>query len=402
MLSYLKSTEMAVSKPKGRPPKKVPAKAKPKGKLGLTTTRKCSLPITSKTDRASKVQKITSKANSGKRVNGRGASVTDVFDNSNDDDNEFIQPRDESKTDSLTPTRQVLRIGTPSSDDDLNPTSGYNNSLQNEIVRIKFAHSEELAQLQQQLSASQARVGQIKEDAEREAIEQQRRQSVASGKYMADLEDELEAERSRSSDLSWECDHLRRGLEAARGCLKGEAGLIQQRDEYERLYKEEHDTNADLMHKLTQKDEESTRKATEMAKEVQQLTTQTQNLRHELTQLTNENAVLRASSSLQYTERHSSASPVPSQSSTALSQSTTSNAEQRLANIRKTYITVKKRYDNIHSVAMNISTTTQIWDYGSLGEFGQYLRQLKTALEENGPEQQGTTMGSGSQAARVD
>ena len=408
MLSYLKCTETAVSKPRGKPPKKAPAKAKPKESLGLATTRKRSAPVASKTERASKTRKTVPKANSGKRVNGRGASVTDRFVISDDDDDDLGPPRQKSRTHSITPPRQMLKIDAPSSEEDLNLTFCYSNNidydLQNEIVRNKVAHSEELAKLWQQLNASEAKVKQIKEDAEREIKEQQRRQSVGRDKYMADFEEELETEKRRSSDLSWECDHLRKEMEAARSCLKGEADLMQERDKYERLHKEEQDTNANLMRGLAEKDEEFTRKAAEMAKEIQRLAEQIEALQLEVTDLKTESASLSASAFIQTSITDPrGASPSSSQSSTsALQLSTATDAEQRLANIRRTYITVKKRYDNLHSVATNISTTTRTWDYGSFGEFGQYLRQLRTALDENEPEDQTTAGPTSSRGARVD
>lgn len=402
MLSYLKSTDMAVSKPRGRPPKKAPAKAKPKRKSELAATKKCSPSATSKTERASKIQKTVPKANSGKRVNGRGASVTEAFVIFDSDEEDFDQQR--SRTDSLTPPRQMLKIDSPGNEDDLNPTltptstSTYSDNPENEFLRMKVAHAREIDSLHLQLSASEAKVKQIKEDAEREALELQHRQSVSSDKQMADLEDELQIERRRTSDLTWECDHLRRETESARSCLKGEADLMLQRDEYERLYKEEQDTNADLMRGLVEKDEESTRKATEMAEEIQQLTKQIEDLQREVSDSRNENAALRTSaySTPQVIDRASS----PSLSLSPLQSTSASDAELRLVNIRKTYITVKKRYDNLHSVASNISTATRSWDYGSFGEFGQYLRQLKTALDENGPEGQGAAV-TGSRVVKV-
>lgn len=403
MLSYLKSTEMAVSKPRGRPPKKAPAKAKPKRKLGLAATKKRSPPATSKTERASKIQKTVPKANSGKRVNGRGASVTDAFVIFDSDEEDFDQQQ--SRTDSLTPPRQMLKIDSQGNEDDLKPiltpTSmpTHSNNLENKLVRMKVAHAREIECLRLQLSASEAKVKQIEEDAEREALELQHRQSISSDKQMADLEDELQVERRRTSDLAWECDHLRREMESARSCLKGEADLIQQRDEYERLYKEEQDTNADLVRGLVENDEDSTRKAIERAEEIQQLTKQIEDLQREVSDLRNENAALRTSANSIPQIINRASSPSPSLSS---SQSTSaSDAELRLVNIRKTYITVKKRYDNLHSVASNISTATRSWDYGSFGEFGQYLRQLKTALDENGPEEQGAAV-TGSRVVKVD
>jgi regulator of replication initiation timing len=395
MIAYLKGTDMAVSKRRGRPPKKAPAKAKQNERLGTATTKKRSPPATNRTERAPKVRKTLPRANSGKRVRGRGASVADavVISDSEDEDLELFR---RSATDSQTPPRQTLKIDSPGSEDDLKPvpmptptpTPTHSNLLEIELVRMKVAHAREVECLRLQLSASEAKVKKIKEDAAHEAAELQIRQSVSSDKHLADLDEELQTERRCTSDLTWECDHLRREMEAARSCLKGESDLIQQRDEYERLYNEEKETNAILMRGLEEKNQESTRKAVEMTNEIQNLAKQIEDLQREVSDLRGENAALRISAneapSLAVEAR---VSPVPSFSS---SQSTpASDAELRLVNVRKTYITVKKRYDNLHSVASNISTATRSWDYDSFGEFGTYLRQLKMALGENRSEAQG-------------
>ncbi|KAF3047631.1 hypothetical protein E8E12_011065 [Didymella heteroderae] len=397
---------MTVSKPRGMPPKKRSAKDKPNRRLRIATTKKRSPPATSKAERAPKIPRIVPKASNGKRVNGKGASVADavVISDSEDDGPNLAR---QFATDSLTPPRQTLKIDLPGSEDDLKPvpmptptpTPTRSNNLENELVRMQVAHARVVECLRLQLSASEAKVKQIKEDAAREAAELQRRHSVSSDKHMADLDEQLQIERRRTSDLTWECDHLRQEMEEARSCLKGEVDLIQQRDDYERLFNEEKETNANLMRGLEEKDRGAARKAEETESEIRELAKQIEDLQREVTDLMNKNTALRMDTSSQYTEdASSSSSPAPSLSS---SQSTSvSGNELRLANVRKTYITVKRRYDNLHSVASNISTATRSWDYGSFGEFGTYLRQLKMALVENGPEEQGLVLSS--QAVKID
>ncbi|KAJ4384728.1 hypothetical protein N0V86_000330 [Didymella sp. IMI 355093] len=395
MVAYLKGTDMAVSKTKGRLPKKAPVEAKQKERLGMVITKKRSPPAPSKTERAPKVRKTLPRANSSKRVYGRGTSVTDAFviSDSEDEDLELFR---QFSTDSLTPP---LKIDAPGSEDDLKrmpmptptPTPTHSNILEIELVRMKVTHAREVECLRLQLSASEAKVKKIKEDAAREAAELQRRQSVSSDKHMADLDEELQTERRCTNDLTWECDHLRRGMEAARSSLKGESDLIQQRDEYERLYNEQKESNVDLVRGLEDKNQDSIGKAVEMANEIQKLAKQVENLQREITELRDENAALRISANeTPSLVVEAKLSPVPSLSS---SQSTSaSDTELRLVNVRKTYITVKKRYDNLHSVASNISTATRSWDYDSFGEFGTYLRQLKMALDENRSEAQGAVV----------
>ncbi|KAF3033521.1 hypothetical protein E8E11_001103 [Didymella keratinophila] len=389
--SYLKSTDMAVSKPRGRPSKQALAKATPKGRMGVATTKKRGPPARTRTERASKIQKTVPKANSGKRVNG-GASITDAYVISDSED-EYVDLQRRIATDSLTPP---LKIDPPGTEDDLTPlptatpapTPSRSNNFENELMRLEVAHTkkvEEVERLRQQLSATEAMTKQTKEDAERQVLDLQRRQSITSDKQMADREEELEFERRRTSDLTWENDHLRKEMEAARSCLKGEVHLIQQRDDYERLYNEEKEAHADSVRGFEEKDWDSIRKVESMVTEIQKLGKQIEDLQREVSDLRGENAALRISAdeSPVVNER---ASPTPSMSSSQLTSA--SDAEVRLANMRKTYITVKKRYDNLHSVVSNISTATRSWDYGSFGEFGAYLRQLKTALNDNGPEKQ--------------
>jgi chromosome segregation ATPase len=261
-------------------------------------------------------------------------------------------------------------------------------------VHVNAVHAKEIEQLHQQLNAAEVKVKQVKQEAEQRIFELQRQQIITSDRQMADLQECLEVERRQSSGLSWECDYLRREIEAARSCLKGESNLIREHDEYIQSHKEEQEVNANLIRSLRKKDEESVRKADEEAKDMQRLVKDMEELQREFTQLKDEFAPLKSFSLSQTAESRSNASSTPSQSPS------TSYAEQRLANMRKTYITVKRRYDRLHAVAMNISTTTRSWDYGSFGEHGQYLRQLKTALDDNGQEEQ--AVGLNSPVAKVE
>lgn len=382
MLLYLKRTDMAVSKPKATSSTKgatrrAKSTTKPM-KSSVTTTKKRSPSASSKLERASKIRKTIPKANSGRRVNGKGASVNDAFIISDDDD-DFDGTWQNSWTDGITQSRQTNIVDSPSSEDDFKPSAkSKNKDSENELCCLKITHSKEVRQLRQQLTASEANARQIKEEADRELQELQRRQSVMSDKYMADLEEVLEVERRQTTDLAWECNYLRREMEAARSCLRGESDLIRDRNEYERLYKEEQDTNADLKHSLVEKDREAIRKAAETAKETEPLAEQITALQRQITDLKDENTALKTASASQITESRLSATPTPSQSSTVC------DTEQRLMNMRKTYVTVKRRYDILHSIAVNISATTRSWDHVSFGEFGQYLRRLNTALDENG------------------
>ncbi|KAF9701506.1 hypothetical protein EKO04_000579 [Ascochyta lentis] len=414
VLSYLQNTDMAVGRPKGRQPRKAPAKAKPKGKPSLVTTRKRSGPAASKTERASKVRKTVPKANSGRRVNGRGASITDAFVISDDDDGDDVaQLRRDRRTDSLTPPDQKLKVDSPGSEDDLNPirindsndsnnsnsnNSNSNNSidLEKELLHEKAKHARELAQLHQQLDASTAATKQAQEAASSDITKLHLDHSITSSKQSADTNEMLEAERSRSSALAWECEYVRRELEAVSTRVVGEAKLIRERDAYERRCADEREVAAGLRLEVVGMEAEAAGKATAAAEERRQLVVRMEVLQQEVTRLKSEGAVLGgeyaalkakvevaevASMSVSTSsEQRTDIDPRCSQSSTAFS------AEQRLANMRKTYVTVKRRYDSLHAVASNLSTSTRSLDYGNFGEFGYYLRQLRGVLDESGQE----------------
>lgn len=70
---------------------------------------------------------------------------------------------------------------------------------------------------------------------------------------------------------------------------------------------------------------------------------------------------------------HQTLSPASSQSST--------DEEKREDNVRKMYIKTKRQYDILHSVANNLVTCTRSVDLSSFGEFGMYMKKLRSALD---------------------
>jgi DNA repair exonuclease SbcCD ATPase subunit len=73
---------------------------------------------------------------------------------------------------------------------------------------------------------------------------------------------------------------------------------------------------------------------------------------------------------------------VDSRSTFSLTPTASSAQETKVENIRKTYIRVKMRYDILFSVAKDIHTSTNGMNLANFGEFGGYLKQLRTAIEE--------------------
>lgn len=126
--------------------------------------------------------------------------------------------------------------------------------------------------------------------------------------------------------------------------------------------------NADLRKKLAQAQEEVTN-----AQDLERKGAEQQMKNSELVQ---EIEKLKAEKNLP-SWRFAMPSPAPS-------SSISTDDEKKLDNIRKTYAKVKRRFDNLHSIAINITKCTRSMDLSSFGEFGQYLRKLKAALDEDG------------------
>ena len=403
------------------------------------------------TERAAKVTKSLPKANTSKRVNGRGASLLDAIIVSDDDGNSEESQR-HCPLDSLTPPREI-KSDRQSSEDHFSldlfptPTPTYTGFLASdlEISRLKAAHAKELADLQHQLNASEERARQSKEEA-KQAAEFQHRQFADSNTRIANLAQELEDERSRSSNLSRERQHLRQQLEDAHASLEGGKGLKEQRDKYERLYREQQDVVAELRREKEEQEDLSKRKEHELTEQIVSLNVQLEDSRREVSQLRDDNATLKddnaalqndnatlkddnatlehdkatfeddidalqdANAALQdqitaledddnatlqddstpplrSTQSTQTSSPTPSTTSTSTSTSTRDHDqvrdyEQRHANMRRTYVAIKKKHDMLASVAANLAAATRGWDYGSLGEFGAYLKQLGGVMGE--------------------
>ena len=398
------------------------------------------------TERASKVTKSLAKANTSKRVNGRGASLFDAIIVSDDDGNSE-EIRRHFPTNSLTPPCEI-KADRQSSEEHLTPDlfpapmPTYSLASDFEISRLKAAHAKELADLQHQLNASEERARQSKEEA-KQGIEFQHRRFVESNIRIANLTQELEDERNSSSNLSRERQQLRQRLEDAHASLEGGKGLKEQRDAYERLYKEQQDVTADLRREKAEREDLSQRREQELTEQIASLNAQLEVLRLKLLQLQDNNATLEDDNAalqndnatlkddnatlehaqaalrddmaalldsnaaleddiaalqdddttslqppntpLRSTQSTQTSFPTPSTTSTSTStrdRDQVPDYEQRLANMRKTYVAIKKKHDVLASVASNLASATRGWDYASFGEFGGYLRQLGRVMGE--------------------
>jgi chromosome segregation ATPase len=157
-----------------------------------------------------------------------------VIVSDDDDDNDAKEPQ-KSNIVSIKLPKRILELNNPVNEDELNQKPSPKVDLKHGSLRTNAAHEKDLQHLQQQLAAAKAKIKEVQHDAEWKVASLIRQQDIAINKQRADLEEALEAERAESSDLNWECAQLRRELEVARSCLKGESNLIRKRDEYERL-----------------------------------------------------------------------------------------------------------------------------------------------------------------------
>jgi hypothetical protein len=194
-------------------------------------------------------------------------------------------------------------------------------------------------------------------------------------KEISDLRRQIQLEKDRSDMMSQEVDGLRRELEASHSRSEQHAALIEEHEtlqEVNRVEKEEHEA---IMKSLKARHTDSLAQTEASIKQIE-------TLQRENSELMKQVGVLKAKSSHQ-----SLLSPEPSLSQfTSSSVSTpppTSSEARKLDNIRRTYTKVKRRYDSLHSVCVKLSTCTQSWDLSSFGEFGQLLRHLRQALDED-------------------
>jgi hypothetical protein len=67
-------------------------------------------------------------------------------------------------------------------------------------------------------------------------------------------------------------------------------------------------------------------------------------------------------------------SPVPSQSSST-------DDDKRESNVRKMFVRTKRQYDVLLSVASNLVICTRSMDLSSFGEFGRYMKKLRSTLD---------------------
>ena len=187
-------------------------------------------------------------------------------------------------------------------------------------------------------------------------LEQQKR-DLGYQKEVSDLFKQLEREKKKADTMSQEVSCLRQELKDSRSLFEQQTTMMQ-----------EHEASV-----------------TKSEEFITQLTIQRDEHIEQIKQLT----------ALHATDANPPHQTLPSpETSTTNSQTTSqtispspaSTEARRLDNIRQTYTKVKRRYDSLHSVCVKLSTCTDSWVLNSFGDFGQMLKLLRQALDEDGEE----------------
>ncbi|KAF1946465.1 hypothetical protein EJ02DRAFT_450556 [Clathrospora elynae] len=404
-----------VSKKRGRPAKKTPAKKskgmaedrKPKKRPALSVLG----------SRVSKRQQT--EANSGKKVDTKGkfvltpgsastrtppANVKVIYISSDegemDSDHKDVEPPIVSKRalvkheqaqitepDTKGVFASTVKFDSPDNESDLLPGSSgeYLQHLQYESTPIvETEHAQELQQLRQQLEAANAETEAVKAETERvHQLAQREKNGVelthvrltnpAKRKH-AILQQKLKTEREVMRVVVQDRDQLRIDLDSSRTRI---AELARELEEQKRLRERDSEDHEVILNDIMRSNECKQTLGDHLQQENMRLRTENENLHAA--------AISRSQSQSQSSASNSTLSPAPSSFSP-------SDEEKKVENIRKTYTKVKRRFDNLHSVAVNLATCTKSMNLSAFGEFGTYVRQLKTALEEDGMERSGVGM----------
>ncbi|KAF1843802.1 uncharacterized protein K460DRAFT_397022 [Cucurbitaria berberidis CBS 394.84] len=357
ILARLKSNQMApVSKGRGKPAKKIATKTKAKAKVEEDKSRKRPAPRVS-VQRISKSQKTESKAreeaNTKKKVDGLGGdastrpSVGEPMEIVDSDDD--IPPKTSSRSqhdEHALPgplASKTLAFTAESNDwsfqklDSLSSKSDW----QPGPSREETGHT--IQRLRQELEAANSKT---------ESVERLLQQRI----------DEMKSSQVYSDDLA-----------AKRfACLQGE--LKEEREAHRIVIKERDQLLSDVDISRTQYTDMAAKYA-DLECRYDRVSKDQDAILEENCRLVKENQTLTAVAGTSTTHR-STLSPAPSSSAC-------SNEEKKTENIRRTYVKVKRRFDHLHKAANDLATCTWSIDVSNFGEFGQYLKQLRTALDED-------------------
>lgn len=258
---------------------------------------------------------------------------------------------------------QSPKADTPDSEADLEPRFP-NQNLHDSNKQVLA----ELDTARRELKAAHDMVQQSRKDVEKRHADHQLAKSKYEARKNKDItrfSKELEAERKVSRSIAAERDQLSDRLNSHTAAQTIERGkLILELDELQVRYNQEMENRkADVKSHENILEDLLKSKAENDGAQEQVASLQTGNAR-----LLREVQNLRTAASARTT-----LSPVPSVNS--------SEEDKRDDNVRKMYIKTKRQHDVLHSAAKDLITCTRTMDLSSFGEFGKYMRKLRTCLE---------------------
>jgi hypothetical protein len=314
--------------------------------------------------RASKTTKTDPKANIGKKIGNSSSAVytkalpQEVIEIS-DSDTEVVTLKEESNEQHQLiscPAHAKAPVLAKLSSADKQDKTGmiYRNSDSISDPSISTTPNEDIGKetqdIRQQLRSAQGIVPKLQE-------------SIGKKDRDALLPEHISKKR-----LEQEITSIHNQLHPPQADLAQEAKLVIEHQALQLRYEEESNTHKQEHARMLQ---DSLRSKAEIESTQERMKT----LEKEISQLLAENKSLKAAVA-------SSQGPLV----TPLKLSTTPSPEEELreGNVRKMYIKTKRQFDVLHSVANDLATSTRTLDVSNFGDFGKYLRRLRSFLEMEG------------------
>jgi hypothetical protein len=355
-------------------------------------------------ERPSKAPKAESKANIGKKVDSGHLSLTadtpqeviEIADSDNENENELKESSPEPPATMLRYLKraqpqqeaQIPRkpLGTiaqdtdwsfpkeepPYSETDLTPGSASHDAI-NDGKNVL----EQLQSAQRESQIAQDTIKTLKQQMEKQNADFQLEKTKADTEAkmsISKLKREVEAQRQESRVLARERDQLREQLEKQQDVLTRNAKLEKELlslqescNQEKKARQEQQQHHADVLNDILKSKATAANGDTQAQAEEERLHT----LEDENARLVKELDTVKAAT---ISRPLLALSPVPSQSSST-------DDDKRESNVRKMFVRTKRQYDVLLSVASNLVICTRSMDLSSFGEFGRYMKKLRSTLD---------------------
>ncbi|KAG9192389.1 hypothetical protein G6011_11123 [Alternaria panax] len=292
-----------------------------------------------------------------------------------------------------TPRWAFSGLDVSESESDLHPKPSRNS--QKDMARTEKDHKNETQQLREQLDAAKAELDRVKMLHEKERSDGeliQVRSSNIAREEVQRLQQELEAVRGSMTTAVRERDQLRIDVENSRA---GSDQLTKELQEERQSRQSERSENESIVEDLIKSREPTSDTANDfLVVENGRLRTENESLRAAATRpppipqpcfppTSAHNFTPPSSQLFQASIYPSLFASDPSQPSQTFSPTPPSAIieERKEENVRKHYTKVKRRLEDLQLVTRNLTKSTRGMDLSSFGDFGNHLRQLRTALE---------------------